>query len=235
MQTLLWSAFILGLVGNLHCLGMCGPLALAVPIKRSNIQVRLLSTILYNTGRIFTYALFGTAFGLFGQAIEVAGFQQYFSIGLGVFIIAGVVFPFFIKRTNLLKASLFSGIGKFKNTFSALLSKRSYSSIFTIGVLNGLLPCGLVYMALSGAILSGSWKIGAVYMVLFGIGTLPVMLVIPYVGHFINSKLKLQFRKLVPFTILLFGVLLILRGSNLGIPYLSPQITPKQSSEIKCH
>ncbi len=226
----------MGLVGNLHCLGMCGPLALAVPIKKSNIQARLLSIVLYNVGRIFIYALFGAIFGLFGKAIEVVGFQQYLSIGLGLFIISGVAFPFFIKRTNMLKTALFSGIGKMKNTFSTLLTKRSYSSIFTIGLLNGLLPCGLVYMALAGAVLSGSWQMGTAYMALFGIGTLPVMLVMPYIGHFINNKMKFRFRKLVPITLLLFGILLTLRGSNLGIPYISPQVEPEQSCcKIKCH
>lgn len=236
MEILLWSAFVMGLIGNLHCLGMCGPLALAIPIKRSTIQQRLLSISLYNTGRITIYSTFGAVLGLLGKAVVITGFQQYFSILIGTLIILGVVFPFFMKQTNVLKASLFSSVGKIKNVFGRLLTKRSYSSLFAIGIMNGLLPCGLVYMALAGAILSGSWKMGAAYMVLFGIGTLPVMFALPYFGQFLSTTVRTQFRKLIPVTLILFGILLILRGSNLGIPYLSPQVEPNQSCcKIKCH
>lgn len=235
-MTLAWTAFVMGLVGNLHCLGMCGPLALAIPIKRHNPQARLFSVLLYNLGRILVYALFGAAFGLIGKAIKLSGFQQTMSIVLGAVIVLSILFPLFTKGSNILKTSAFSGLGKLKSMFRFLLKTRSYSSIFILGVLNGLLPCGLVYMALAGAIVSGTWQMGALYMALFGLGTLPVMFTLPYLGQLLSENLKRRFRKLVPITMLLFGLLLILRGSNLGIPYLSPKIDSQQPlTEVKCH
>ncbi|MGB0428025.1 MAG: sulfite exporter TauE/SafE family protein [Flavobacteriales bacterium] len=235
-MTLAWAALLMGLVGNLHCLGMCGPLALAIPIKQHSSQARLFSVLLYNSGRILVYAVFGAVFGLISQFITLSGFQQTISIFLGTAIVLSVLVPWLTKGRTLLKSSVFSGLGNLKNTFRTLLKTRSYSAIFTLGILNGLLPCGLVYMALAAAVVSGTWYMGASYMALFGLGTLPVMFALPYLGQFLNENLKRRFRKLLPITMLLFGLLLIIRGSNLGIPYLSPKIDSNQSLEhVHCH
>lgn len=233
---LIWSAFIFGLLGNIHCLGMCGPIALLLPIKEGGQATKFISIVLYNMGRIFTYALFGALFGLFGRIIEMAGYQQYFSLVMGGIIIVSVILPYYTKKTNIVASYMYMFLGKVKGAFKDLLNKRSYISLFSIGVLNGLLPCGLVYMALAGSILSGSWYMGAIYMVFFGIGTIPVMFAMPYVGHLIQDKIKVRFRKIVPISILIFGILLVLRGANLGVPYLSPKVQAEKSCcEHKCH
>jgi uncharacterized protein len=233
---LIWSAFILGLLGNIHCLGMCGPIALLLPLKRGGFFTKILSITLYNLGRILTYTLFGALFGLFGRMLELAGFQQYFSLVMGGVIIVGLFLPYYMKKTNIVACYMYICVGKIKGAFKDLLKNRSYFSLFSIGVLNGLLPCGMVYMALAGAVLAGSWYMGALYMAVFGVGTIPVMFAMPYIGGFIKDNIKLRFRKIVPVTVLIFGVLLMLRGANLGIPYLSPKMqTEKSCCADKCH
>lgn len=185
MEAVLWSALIFGLISNIHCLGMCGPLALAIPMKRTNIATRVLSVLLYNTGRIFSYSVLGATFGFFGRAIRISGFQQYLSMVLGGIIILGVLIPAVLRPSARVQAFLFLGIGKLKYLLSKLLSIGSYSSLFSIGILNGLLPCGLVYTSLAGAMATGTWQYGALYMVFFGVGTLPMMFTIPsYIALF---------------------------------------------------
>jgi len=235
---LIWTALIMGLVGNLHCLGMCGPIALAVPIKKSTTLSKLFSILLYNGGRLFIYSIFGAVFGLFGEGIVLAGFQRYLSLILGATIILAVLFPFLTKKANLFNAPIFGFVARLKASFHKHFSSRTYRSIFIIGLLNGLLPCGLVYMAVAGAIAAGTWQMGMLYMFVFGLGTLPAMMLLPYFGQFINGKIRSRFIKLIPITMFLFGVLLLLRGSNLGIPYLSPKIEVANASccsKMKCH
>lgn len=226
----------MGLVGNFHCLGMCGPIALAVPLKSDSRTQRLFSVFLYNIGRILVYATFGAIFGLLGESIILAGFQQQLSIILGLLIMLGVLFPVILKKASFLNAPIFSGLGKLKSAFQRQFSKKTYGSIFTIGILNGFLPCGLVYIAIAGAVAAGSIINGIIFMVLFGLGTTPVMMALPYFRHLISNALRLKFQKWVPVFIFIFGALLILRGSNLGIPFLSPEINSDlKQSEMKCH
>jgi sulfite exporter TauE/SafE len=230
------TAILLGLAGNLHCLGMCGPIALAVPIKRNTFTSKTFSILLYNAGRILVYGFFGFLFGLFGKGLFIAGFQQSLSIFLGVLIIMAVTLPYFNSKLKSFNTPIILRIGKLKNIFQNQFKKSSYISIFTIGIFNGLLPCGLVFMALAGATATGSWQHGTIYMLLFGAGTLPVMFTLPYFGQFINQKVRLKFAQITPYVALMFGMLLILRGANLGIPYLSPFIeATKAGSTVICH
>lgn len=231
----LWSAFIMGLVGNFHCLGMCGPIALAIPVNHLNGFTRLLSSLLYNGGRIASYAVIGALFGLFGKGLNLMGFQQSISLILGIVIVVGVLFPLVLKKIRVLQTP-FVWVTKLKQFFPKLLHKRTYGAIFLIGLLNGLLPCGLVYMAVAGAIASGSWIHGMNFMILFGLGTLPLMFALPFAGQLISQRTRNGMRKLVPVFVVVFGCLLILRGANLGIPYVSPQAqTGKTCCHLTCH
>nr|AWJ66069.1 heavy-metal-associated domain (N-terminus) and membrane-bounded cytochrome biogenesis cycZ-like domain, possible membrane copper tolerance protein [uncultured bacterium] len=235
MKALFIGAILMGLVGNMHCLGMCGPIALAVPVKDGNRKNRLASAFIYNSGRVLVYVLFGALFGLFGQGIQMAGFQQNTSIIIGILIILTLLFPILFNKFNILNSPIFLWVTKLKMAFQGQFKKRTYRSIFTIGLLNGLLPCGLVYMALAGSLAAGSVWNGMAFMALFGIGTLPVMVALPYYSSLIKTPVKQKFKKLVPAFILAFGILFILRGSNLNIPFISPQIQTENSEEIKCH
>ena len=208
---LFWSAFIIGLVSNFHCLGMCGPIALAIPVKRTSQSSAFLSIALYNAGRISIYVFMGIVFGLFGQGFGLMGVQQFLSIALGLTFIGFTCFGF-LKKRNWISTKLFSHIIQLKYMFRRQFSKETFRSILVIGLLNGLLPCGMVYMSVAGAVISGGWQSGALYMFLFGLGTLPVMILLPYFRRSIGDSMRQRFRKLIPITIFIFGMWLVFRG-----------------------
>ncbi len=213
----------IGLVGSFHCIGMCGPIAVALPLKNHSYAAKIAGGLLYNIGRTLTYAVLGLLFGLLGQGIQLAGFQQWTSILLGVIMILGVLFPYLFKQKINLN-TLFTGYaGRLINNLRKLFGNRSYRSLFGIGLLNGLLPCGLVYVAIAGAINTNHILGGAGFMILFGLGTIPMMLLLSLTGSLINLRLRSLMRKVVPYFIVLLGVLFILRGLSLGIPYVSPK------------
>jgi uncharacterized protein len=218
----LTSAIILGLVTGFHCIGMCGPIALALPLKKESKFSKISSALLYNIGRSVTYTFMGLIFGFFGQSFAMAGFQKWVSLIMGVLMILYVVFPAIFKNRFDIDKYAFKYVGKLRFRLGKLFGKRSYSSLFFIGLLNGLLPCGPVYAALAGAIATGSAISGSLFMFIFGIGTIPVMLSISLLGSKISLRSKKKFSKLIPITILLIGFLFVMRGLGLGIPFLSP-------------
>lgn len=220
---MLWTAFLLGLFGGMHCIGMCGPIALAIP-GRQGAVANLLHKSLYNTGRVITYTILGLFAGLIGQGFSFAGWQQGLSIFLGIFLILIMVIT---KSGNLnipsgrFLSNLTNGI---KRYFAKFLKRRSMGSALAMGMVNGLLPCGLVYIALAASIAGGSIESGAMYMLVFGLGTFPVMLGVSLVGNFIGPAVRQKIYRLVPVFIVTLGVIFILRGMNLGIPYVSPNL-----------
>lgn len=233
----LWTAFIVGLVGSAHCAGMCGPIALALPLKNDNWFTRVGGGLVYNAGRIITYMLLGAIFGMLGKGLHMAGFQLWASIIIGILMIVMVVVPLIFKQLPSLN-NVFEGysarlLGGFRNMFR----KGGMPSLFGIGLLNGILPCGLVYVAVAGAINSGDVISAMLYMALFGAGTIPVMLAVSLAGTMISLKLRIFVNKLSPYVIVLLGVLFILRGLSLGIPYISPKseaLTPVIEKAHKC-
>ncbi len=226
----IWTGFIIGFFGSLHCIGMCGPIVLALPSSASSSRSFINGRVLYNLGRVFTYAVLGLIFGLVGRRIYMFGFQQVVSISLGVIIILWLVLPASVKN----KVRSFTGFNRFtvklKNLFMPLFKKRSGASLFLIGVLNGFLPCGFVYMGIAGAVAvsTASPLNGMLFMVFFGFGTVPAMLGTSIAGNFINFNFKRKFAKLVPVFAVLLAVIFLLRGMNLGIPYISPKMDMKK-------
>ena len=214
----LWTAFTLGLVGSLHCAGMCGPLAMAVPVIGRGSAAIAFSRLIYNSGRVITYVFIGTLFGLLGQAFALAGIQRWISIAAGVLIITGLLVS--LKWGNSTMMTLW--IVRLKGLFGGALRQRSIPSHFSLGLVNGLLPCGLVYVAAAAAVTTGAWYHGAIYMFFFGLGTLPMMLGIGMLIGKLGQKWRLRLQNLVPVSLAIVGGLLILRGAGLGIPLLSP-------------
>lgn len=214
----LGTGFLLGLVGSLHCAGMCGPLALAVPVVGEGRGAILLSRLTYNLGRIATYAVLGLAAGMLGQAFALAGLQRWVSLAAGVVILAGLVatarWSAGLPVTRLM--------GRLKAGFGLLMRRRTHGSVFLLGTLNGLLPCGLVYVACAAAVVSPSWYEGVGYMIAFGLGTVPMMFAFGVVGLKLQSLLRFRLQRLVPVSLAVVGGLLLLRGLALGIPYVSP-------------
>jgi sulfite exporter TauE/SafE len=212
----------IGLIGSFHCIGMCGPIIVALPLKKHTLISKISGALLYNSGRVLTYSVLGILFGMLGRGIRLAGFQQWTSILLGVAMIISVLFPFFF-REKITIGNLFSGFSaRLIIRLRKLFTDRSYFSLLMIGLLNGLLPCGLVYIAIAGAISSGTVLTGTLFMMLFGIGTIPLLLVATLAGDAIGQKMRGRMQKVVPYFVFLLGVLFILRGMSLGIPYISP-------------
>jgi uncharacterized protein len=222
-----WTAFILGLVGSLHCAGMCGPLALAIPVTGNSTLAFLTGRAAYNAGRMVTYCALGLVFGLIGRTLLLAGVQRWVSIALGLILLAGL----FGSRKMALWRPITGLVEQLKSGMSALLQRRSLPALAVLGLLNGLLPCGLVYVACAGATATGGLFSGAQYMLFFGLGTAPMMFAIGLSGRLIPFSLRWKLRKAIPVSVFLLAALLILRGMSLGIPYVSPDL----SSGTCCH
>lgn len=231
-----WTGFIIGLLGSIHCVGMCGPIALALPIgTESKIQL-LLSRILYNLGRTVTYTLFGALFGLFGERLALVGLQQNLSIVLGSIILLYVLMPKKLKA-KLAETKPYKMVTNMvKSSFAKLTKSGSSSSLFVFGIINGFLPCGFVYVAVAGAVSTGSILNGTIFMALFGLGTTPIMLATSMLGKFLNTNIKKRINKLIPIFAAILAIVFILRGLNLGIPYLSPKLIKADAKqEVICH
>lgn len=217
----LWTAFILGLAGSLHCAGMCGPLVLALPAPGGHGWRLLWGRLLYNLGRVLTYCLLGVGFGLIGQSLALAGLQRWVSLGLGSAMLTGLI----LSRSRALTLSLALPVGRLKSAMGHWLQQRTFTSLLIFGLLNGLLPCGLVYVACAGAAATGHVGTAVAYMLVFGLGTVPMLLGLGLAGHWFQTSLRLKLQKLVPVCVGVVAVLLILRGLSLGIPYLSPDLS----------
>jgi sulfite exporter TauE/SafE len=233
---MLISALILGLLGSLHCVGMCGPIAFMLPVDHSNSFKKVSQIGIYHFGRLLAYSIIGLVFGLVGKSLYIFGIQQQLSIIIGILMIVIVILPHkTIGKYNLSKP-LYKVISKVKSGLGKALKKKTADTFLTIGFLNGFLPCGLVYMAVFGAIATGSLVEGSFYMVLFGLGTIPLMTTAIYLGKFLNSTLKQRIQKAIPVFIVIIGALFILRGLGLGIPYLSPApVVEMASSALDCY
>ncbi|PIF05106.1 MAG: hypothetical protein CSA36_08470 [Draconibacterium sp.] len=227
---MLVSAFLLGLMGSVHCAGMCGPIALALPLHGNSLSGKIFGGTLYNLGRTITYGIMGVLFGLLGKGISFLGFQQKISVIMGVLMILSILFPALFKNQYSMGKSWIAVVGKLKRSIGSLFTVRSFQSLFFIGLLNGLLPCGLVYMAIAGAIATGNPVSGMLYMILFGLGTIPMLLGIALAGNMMSATFRKKINRLIPMLVVVVGILFILRGLSLGIPFLSP---PKQKIEKK--
>ena len=223
-------AFFIGLFGSIHCIGMCGPLAFAIPIAENKWWLVVGDKILYNIGRIATYSCLGLLIGFIGKQLWVYGLQQGISLLSGLLIIlAGFTRLFKMHVTN----------NKVLSTIMLPVNKllgyalRHHSGHFIIGLINGLLPCGFVYLALAGAINTPSPVSAATFMFWFGTGTFPLMLIATIGSGFIGPMVRRRINRVIPYVMVCLGFWFILRGLNLDIPYLSPA---KQSSGITiCH
>lgn len=227
------SALALGFLGSFHCIGMCGPIVLALPSHQQHRYVKVFSSLLYNVGRVITYGILGLIFGLLGEGIYLGGLQQIVSIATGTIIILVILFPYILP--SKMKQFSLMNYPWFKNIFSRLFKSESYVAYLFIGLINGLLPCGFVYIALSGALLAGDTLNGSLFMMLFGIGTIPAMFSLAMAGSFVSLGFRNKIKKSIPYLSIVVGIILILRGLNLGIPYVSPTMShEKQQTNVDC-
>jgi|ERR1700752_3053378 len=229
------AAISLGFFGSFHCIGMCGPIALTIPVYTQGRFYKTASILLYNSGRIFTYSLLGIFFGLVGQGFALAGLQQILSVALGVLILLAILLPQQIVLKYTITNTFFKLFGIIKSKLADRLTKKGFSSLLILGALNGLLPCGLVYMAIAASVASSSVLNAALFMAFFGLATVPLMFSISYFSNLVSIRFRSNIRKAVPYVTTIMALLLIVRGLNLNIPYLSPERNTATNSFASCH
>lgn len=210
----------MGLLGSIHCAVMCGPLLLAVQAGQQITWKTTFNKLLYQFGRILTYGLLGLLLGLIGNVASIQGWQQGFSLVTGIILFGIGLFYMFGKSSSKLASFQTKAIQPFARFMSKWLYRPGGS--FVAGILNGILPCGMVYMALASAVNADSLSNSFVFMLLFGLGTLPLLLLFSFAGNFPKRIFKKGFTTVLPILFLVMGAWFILRGANLDIPYLSP-------------
>jgi sulfite exporter TauE/SafE len=223
-------AFFIGLFGSVHCIGMCGPLAFSVPTVNNKWWLIVTDKVIYNIGRIITYSFLGLLIGLIGKQLWLSGLQQGVSLVSGLLIImAGFSRLFKVRmKDNKIVSFILSPVTRLLN-----YALRHHAGHLIVGLLNGFLPCGFVYLALIGAVNTSSPLASAQFMFWFGAGTFPLMLLATISSGFIGPVIRRRINKAMPYLMVCLGFWFVLRGMNLNIPYLSPQIQP--SGVQVCH
>ncbi|SFU16692.1 hypothetical protein SAMN04489724_4592 [Algoriphagus locisalis] len=217
---MLWTAFLLGFLGSFHCVGMCGPIALAVGGKGKSSY--FYHKLLYNFGRSTTYALLGLLVGSLGFSLSLAGVQQSFSIAIGLLILLLALSN--KKADQFMAIPALSGLVIWvKRQLNHFLKAGGAIAFFATGLANGLLPCGMVYMALVAALGLQSPFLGATYMFFFGIGTIPLLLVLMYSGSLVSVQMRQKFQKAIPYIGVIIGILFVFRGLGVGA-FFSPDL-----------
>ncbi|MCO6176088.1 sulfite exporter TauE/SafE family protein [Flavobacterium sp. NRK F10] len=233
---MLYTAVIFGLISSLHCVGMCGPIAMMLPVDRSNQATKTIQILLYHLGRITAYSSLGLLFGILGRGFYLAGMQQQLSIVVGVIMIVIAVVPEKQFAKYNFSKPVYKIISRVKSSLGNQFKKKTMGSIYTIGVLNGFLPCGMVYVALFGALAMNRLDLSVLYMVLYGIGTIPMMSLVVYVSNLLTVSFRSKLQKAIPVIAVCIGILFIMRGLGLSIPYISPgDVSLFVQSEANCH
>ncbi len=208
----LWflTALFTGLAGSLHCVGMCGPLTMALPVGRLPLAQRKLGVGLYHGARLLAYAGLGGVVGSVGQGFLLVGLQRPLALGAGMLLLVWLLLRRYADKlpTALPGRWISRSMGRF-------LREPSLRAFAGLGFLNGLLPCGSVYLALIGALTTPSPMAGSGYMLVFGLGTLPAMLSV----RLLVSRLPVRWRQRLagnlPLITLLLALLLLVRGASL--------------------
>lgn len=219
---MLYSALIFGLISSLHCIGMCGPIAMMLPVDRSNPTKKVIQIMLYQIGRLSAYASLGLIFGILGKGFYMAGIQQHISIIVGILMILIVLIPERLFMKYNFSKPVYKLLSNVKTSLGNQFKRKSPDALFTIGLLNGFLPCGLVYAALFGAIAMQNVTLGVTYMLLYGLGTIPMMSAVVYISNFLSIPLRSKMQKIIPLVTVIIGMLFILRGLGLDIANISP-------------
>lgn len=234
METIFIAGLLLGITSNFHCLGMCGPIAMAIPVDRTSTWSIISGILQYNFGRILTYSLLGALVGTIGITVETLGFLQWISIIAGIFMIVFAWRKWFSR--------LFSGHlptvgiqGFISKSLGKVLATQTPFKLPMLGMINGLLPCGMVYIGLMNALLAGDPISSAYAMIAFGVGTIPAMFAVGFAANRISGNVRQKINKVVPFLLTFVGALIVLRGMNLDIPYISPKVkmtTTEKQNEL---
>ncbi|GAA4451754.1 sulfite exporter TauE/SafE family protein [Rurimicrobium arvi] len=220
----------IGLAGSFHCVGMCGPLALSIPFRGDTLAERVAQIVMYNLGRAATYALLGAFAGLLGGGALLLGFQKYLSLALGVLILLCLLLPRLAQK--IAPGVRFPGYELVQRALAKRFQAQPHwYSFFVTGMLNGLLPCGLVYLGLAAATATGAPLPAAALMFFFGLGTFPLMLGFLIFGQSIPVHWRLKMRKAVPVFVFFTAVILIWRGYSVHEARPATHELPR----VECH
>ncbi len=230
MEFVIVTGFFLGLTANFHCLGMCGPIALMIPVDRTSNWSIAAGLVQYHTGRIAVYGLFGAVLGMVGLTMQFIGWLQWLSIISGVLLIL-MAWKHLLRFPAKQSGSLGWFLSKLQSVRSTALRSKSPFKLAILGAINGFLPCGMIYVALVNAVLAGDFVSSSLAMVSFGIGTLPILVIVAFFGSKFKSFKSAQWSKLMPYFLTALGLLIVMRGMNLGIKYISPKISIHQSKD----
>ncbi len=228
----IWTAFLIGFIGSFHCVGMCGAIALSLPYQGITRFATVLNGLVYNLGRVSSYSLIGAILGALGQGVLLAGMQQFLSIAVGVLLLLAAFSIINFEKELVALPFLSRWYLNIRTQLSRLIKSHSprKQSLYLVGVMNGFLPCGLVYLAIVGAISVGSVLGGSLYMAVFGLGTVPMMVLVAILGNIFSLNFRKYIQKVTPFLLFVFAILFILRCLNLDIPYISPQLIQDNSN-----
>jgi uncharacterized protein len=226
---------VFGFVGSLHCIGMCGPIVLAIPVTRGRWTTFIAGRLLYNLGRVVTYTVMGAAVGLLGAGVLLPVFQQNLSILAGIIIILSAAAKRYFSLSVPVPSPVSALLQRLQSRIAGLLREQSTGALFLLGILNGLLPCGFVYVAMTAAAVSAHALSGMLFMAGFGLGTIPAMLGFSFSPRVLSPNVRTMIGKILPLFTVFVGVFLIVRGLNLGIPFISPKLGSSTPQMMEHH
>lgn len=227
----IYTAFLIGLMGSFHCIGMCGPIMIALPVGNKSLPRFILNRVTYHLGRVFTYTIMGLIIGLISSRLMMFQFQKVSSIVMGVIILLVVLIPFKFKNKLYGHKYVQMFYAPIKNAMSGMFKKQSVSAQFVLGLLTGLLPCGLVYAAIATALAAADIVNSTLAMIAFGVGTIPLTLLFSMTGKLLSVNIRNKIHKAIPGFAVILAVIFILRGMSLGIPFISPKNPAEKPAE----
>lgn len=222
------SAILIGFLGSFHCVAMCGPIVLAMSAAEESGVSYYISRLIYNSGRVLTYMALGLAAGAIGHTFMLSGFQKGFSVGVGIVIVISVILYYFNRQTASGARGLTLKLNSvIRSVFKKTIHRKDNLSRFVSGMANGVLPCGFVYVALAGAASTQQITGGALYMALFGLGTIPSMMAVAILGKTGGHRVRMVINKASPVLMMLLGIFFIYKGITMdsGTCPLHQQIT----------
>ncbi len=225
-----FTALLIGLAGSLHCLGMCSPLVMAATAMNPSV---IISKLVYNAGRIFTYAVLGMIVAGAGMSLPAKNYQNLLSIILGITLLLIATGGIRNIRIPILTTLLQSFNRKLKNLFRTFITQKNLGSLLVLGSINGLLPCGLTFLALTYCLTLQAPHDGFYFMLLFGVGTLPVMLGFTSIFQFIAKRFKLNIQTITTGMLVVSGIVLIARVFIIQLPH-APSIKEGMIDIVMC-
>lgn len=213
-----YLAISMGLISSFHCVGMCGPIALALPVHKGTRTQQIAGVLAYNAGRTLTYATFGIVIGTLGASLAWLGVLRYASMGIGVAMLLYVLWPSGLERRLHMPLFWQKIVSLLRQKMGLRLKRTDLFGMLTLGTLNGAVPCGMVYMALMSSVATGSAWSGGAFMALFGLGTMPAMLALGIARQQFTPALRTRIRKLTPVLVAIAGIWLVARGIATSYP-----------------